>query len=71
VPLNKFEVLRSRMMQKGEGGGRRKSKEGGRSQTDKDRKEEEKGKTVERGDGEDWVKTGGRGRGNCGRCVVG
>ena len=82
VPSNKFEVLRSRVMQKGEGGGgevrkyrkeilkEQRAKRGVEVRQTKVKKKGEKGETVKRSDSEDWVKTEGRKRENCGRCVV-
>ena len=83
MPPNKFEVLKSKVMQRGEGGRgkvRKDRKEILREertrrrvevrQTKKER-EEKKREIVERSNSEDWVKAGGRGRRNNSRGIVG
>jgi len=83
VSSNRFEVLKVRVMQKGEGSGKEmtkdrreilreeKAKRGGRSKTDESRKKGEKGKVVERSNSENWVEAGGRRKRSGDRGVVG
>jgi len=83
VSSNRFEVLKVRVMQRGEGSGKEvvkdrkkilrkeRTKRGGRDEIDKGKKEGEKGETAKRGDSEDWVKAGGRRRGSINRSIVG
>ena len=82
VSSNRFEVLKVRVMQRGEGSGKEmvkdrreilreeKAKRGGRSETNKDRRKGEKGEVVERSNGEDRVETGRRRRRSSDRGIV-
>ena len=76
VSSNRFEVLKVRVMQRGEGSGKEAAKdrreilreEKAKRGVEKKRKE---GEIVERSNSEDWVETGRRERGNCNRSAVG
>jgi len=82
MPSNKFEMLKSRVMQRGEGSGREiikdrseilreeRAKRGVKVKQTKVEREEKKKEVFKRSNGKDWVKTGRRKRGNCDRCVV-
>ena len=76
VSSNRFEVLKVRVMQRGEGSGKEAAKdrreilreEKAKRGVEKKRKE---GEIVERSNSEDWVETGRGGRGNCNGSAVG
>ena len=80
---NRFEVLKVRVMQRGEGNGKEIAKDRKEilreervkrgievRQTKVERKEKKK-KIAKRGDSEDWVKAGGRRRGSSDKSIVG